>query len=96
MPQRKLTREERSIARAAMNVVLGHFKQQPTALAAYLQTTRQNVRLWVARGYATAPAALKLDELRLDGARKEQLRPDVADWARVAYDGRSNGHGSDA
>lgn len=79
----RLTGRRLQVAKCATRKVLTHFCENYSDLARHLNVQRQVVRAWANRGYVSAPAALLLDELEIDGARRGNLRPDIYDWTHV-------------
>jgi len=79
----RLRGDARTAARAAMRLLFTHFHNQPCEIARHFQISRQKVNAWKKRGYVSSPAALAADALRIPGARRHHLRPDVVDWGYV-------------
>lgn len=79
----RLTGKRLAIAKSATRKVFAHFHDNYADMARFLGVRRQVVRAWANRGYVSAPAALRFDELGIEGAARGQLRPDVYDWTAV-------------
>lgn len=79
----RLTGKRLAVAKSATRKVLTYFHDSYADVARFLGVRRQVVRAWANRGYVSAPAALRFDELKIEGASRGQLRPDVYDWTAV-------------
>lgn len=71
------------IAKHATERLFLHFQNQHVEIADHLKVSRQVVAEWLLRGYVSVPAAAAIDEMRIPGASKHELRPDVVNWDRA-------------
>ena len=71
------------IAARATAKLFQHFQNQHMEVADHFKVSRQKVAEWMLRGYVSTMAALMSDELRIPGACKHELRPDVISWDRI-------------
>lgn len=62
-----------------MDALFAHFGDH-AAVARQFNISRQKVWQWHERGYVSSVVALVADELRIPGASKSDLRPDIRDW----------------
>jgi len=65
--------------KAALEKLLS-FAGTQKRLAHFLDVTPSNVNSWVKRGYISATAAIKAEEVTNGYVTKEELRPDVVEW----------------